>query len=329
MKKIVLHIRKGTREVVRSSGRGDRDMRSIAALEPAGPFAEPLTDLSWGLIVVMGIVVAIVIAVTAVAVFARGALKRSLGKPWLVIAGGLVFPVIVLSGLLAWSVGVTDVVVARAAPGDLRIRVTGEMWWWRVHYLDGDRVLFETANEIHVPVGRTVAFELASNDVIHAFWVPELGGKMDMVPGRTNVLRLQADRAGVFRGQCTEYCGGAHALMALEVVAQPKEDYDAWAARQAMPAAASGAGWETFAASGCGACHTVRGSSANGQIGPDLTHLAARKTNAAGILLNDPQTLRRFIAHAGELKPGLRMPDYRRLSAEEVDAVASWLETLQ
>lgn len=305
-------------------------MQSIAALDPVGPFAQPLSDLSWLLIATMFAVLAIVIVVTVLAIFARGALKRLVSRPWVVIAGGLVFPAIVLSGLLAWSIGVTNKVASRAEPTDLLVRVTGEMWWWRVHYLEGDRVLFETANEIHIPVGRTVAFELKSNDVIHAFWVPQLGGKLDMVPGRTNTLRLQADQPGVYRGQCTEYCGAAHALMAMEVVASPQEQFDAWSAVQAQPAAQpSGAGLEAFASSGCGACHSVRGTSANGLVGPDLTHLSSRQTIAAGILKNDPATLRNFIRHAGQMKPGLRMPDYHRLPPESVDAIASWLESLR
>lgn len=304
-------------------------MQSIAALDPAGPFAQPLSDLSWLLIVAMSAVLVVVIALTFMAIFAHGTVKRLVGKPWIVIVGGLAFPVVVLSGLLAWSLGVTDRVAARAEPTDLRIRVTGEMWWWRVHYLEGERVLFETANEIHIPVGQAVAFELASNDVIHAFWVPQLGGKMDMIPGRVNLLRLQADKAGVYRGQCTEYCGAAHALMAMEVVAQPQADYNAWATLQAAPAPApSGPGWDAFAASGCGACHQVRGTPANGLIGPDLTHLGGRRTLAAGILRNDDETRRNFIAHAGAMKPGLRMPDYDRLSEEEVGAIADWLGSL-
>ncbi len=301
-------------------------MQSIAALDPAGPFAQPLSDLSWLLIVAMFAVLAVVIAVTLAAIFARGALKRLVGQPAVIVMGGLAFPVVVLSALLIWSLGITAKVTARPDPTDLRIRVTGEMWWWRVHYLEGDKVLFETANEITIPVGRTVAFELASNDVIHAFWIPQLGGKMDMVPGRTNMLRLQADRAGVFRGQCAEYCGAAHALMALEVIAVPQTQYASWAARQTEAAKATGAGWDLFAASGCGACHNVSGTSANGQLGPDLTHLSERRMIGAGILPNDPQTLRRFIRHAGDLKPSLRMPNYDRLSESEIDAIAAWLE---
>jgi cytochrome c oxidase subunit II len=301
-----------------------------AALDPAGPFAAPLSDLSWVLFVAMFAVLGLVIVATAIAMFGRGWLKRTLGARWMVVAGGLAFPVVVLTGLLFYSLTVTAKVSAAPSPDDLRIRVSGEMWWWRVHYLEGDTVLFETANEIHVPVGRAVTFELSSGDVIHSFWIPQLGGKMDMIPGRTNVLRLQADKPGAYRGQCSEYCGGAHALMALYVVADPPADYEAWAAKQAQGSAAPAhPGWTLFANSGCGACHTVRGTAANGRIGPDLTHLASRRTIAAAILPNDATTLRRFIAHAGALKPGLRMPDYDRLSSADVDAIASWLETLQ
>lgn len=300
------------------------------ALDPAGPFAASLTSLSWVLIAVMSGVLGIVILATAFAVLGRGNLKQALGRRWMVLAGGLAFPIAVLSMLLAWSLSVTASVAAAPASTDLRIRVTGEMWWWRVHYLEGDRVLFETANEIHIPTGRTVAFELNSNDVIHAFWIPQLGGKMDMIPGRTNVLRLQADEAGVYRGQCSEYCGGAHALMAVEVVAQPQAEYDAWTIRQAQSVTTpSHPGWTAFANSGCGACHTVRGTDANGLIGPDLTHLASRRTLAAAIQSNTSETLRRFIRHAGVLKPSIRMPDYDRLSEADVAAIADWLGTLQ
>jgi cytochrome c oxidase subunit 2 len=298
------------------------------ALDSVGPFAQPLTDLSWLLIAAMTGVLVLVLAATLVAASGRGRLRRFVGQPWFVVAAGLALPALVLSVLLAWSLNVTATIASRPEAGDLRIRVIGEMWWWRVHYFDGDRFMFETANEIHIPVGRPVAFELQSNDVIHAFWVPQLGGKMDMIPGRTNVIRLQADSAGAYRGQCAEYCGAAHALMALQVVAAEPAEYEAWTARQSQTAAsAQGPGWERFSASGCGACHTVRGTSANGQIGPDLSGLGARRMIAAGILPNDPATLRRFIRHAGDMKPGVRMPDYDRLSDADVDLIASWLES--
>jgi cytochrome c oxidase subunit 2 len=296
------------------------------ALDPKGPFAQPLSDLSWMLFWVVGGVLAIVVIATAAALVSRGRFKSTLGHRWTVVAGGFAFPVVVLTLLLGYGLAVTAKVSAAPAASDLRIRVIGEMWWWRIQYLDGDRVLFETANEIHIPVGRDVTFELRSNDVIHAFWVPQLGAKRDMIPGRINLLRLAASESGVYRGQCSEYCGGAHALMAMEVVAEPAAEFEAWAAAQAMPAAAPMP--DLFASSGCGACHTVRGTNANGRIGPDLTHIAGRRMIAAGILRNDAETLRRFIRHSGNLKPGLRMPDYDRLTEAEVDVVASWLESL-
>jgi cytochrome c oxidase subunit 2 len=298
----------------------------VAALDPAGPQAAALADLSWILIVMFFAVTGVVLLATVISALPGGRAKALIGKRWIVVWGGLAFPAVVVTGLLIYSLAVTEKVTAGPASGVVRIRVAGEMWWWRVQYLDEQGVAFETANQIHIPVGRPVSFELVSTDVIHSFWVPQLGGKMDMIPGRTNTLRLQADEQGVFRGQCTEYCGGAHALMALEVVAQPQAEFDAWAAAQAQPAAATDhPGWALFADSGCGACHTVRGTDANGRIGPDLTHLVSRRTLAAAVQPNTPEALRRFIRHAGDMKPGLRMPDYERLSEADVAAIADWL----
>jgi cytochrome c oxidase subunit II len=302
---------------------------AIAALDPAGPQAAALTQLSWLLISVAGVVTVMVVIATLVAVFGKGSLRKLMAGRGMLVAGGFIAPVIVLTILLIYSLGVTAKVTAEPAAGDLRIRLSGEMWWWRAHYLDGETVKFETANEIRIPVGRAVTFDLTSNDVIHSFWVPQLGGKMDMIPGRTNRLRLQADEPGVYRGQCTEYCGGAHALMAFEVVAQPQAEFDAWAAGQAQPVSAPlHPGWTVFANSGCGACHTVRGTDANGRVGPDLTHLASRRMIAAGIQPNNEASLRKFIARASHIKPGLRMPDYQRLEQPDLDALVSWLGTL-
>ena len=240
-------------------------MPPIAALDPAGPFAQPLSDLSWLLIVAVGLVLAVVVAATLVAIFARGLFRRLVAAPAIVVIGGLVFPVVVLSSLLAWSLNVTERVTEGRQPGDLMIRVTGEMWWWRVHYMDGDRVLFETANQIHIPVGRPVALELTSNDVIHAFWIPSLGGKMDMIPGRRTRLVLHPTRTGTFRGQCAEYCGASHALMAFPVVVMEAEDFARWLDAQREPAADSAEplaveGRESFFANGCSACHAIRGT---------------------------------------------------------------------
>lgn len=299
-------------------------------LDPAGPFATPLATLSWALFGMGGAVLLLVLAALAVALFGGGAARRWIADRRTIIAGGLVFPVIVLSATLAYGLLITSRLSAPPAPDEMRIRVIGEMWWWRVVYLSGERPLFETANEIRIPAGEAVTFELESADVIHSFWVPRLGAKLDMIPGRRNILRLQADEAGVFRGQCTEFCGAAHALMAFEVVAMSPPDFEAWSAQQTEQAEADASrGWKVFSESGCGACHVVRGTAANGLMGPDLTHFADRRTLAAGILPNDPATLRRWIADADGLKPGVRMPAYERLSEEDVDAVARYLESLE
>jgi cytochrome c oxidase subunit 2 len=214
------------------------------------------------------------------------------------------------------------------------------MWWWRVAYLDGQgREIVQDANEVHIPAGQPVVFELESADVIHSFWVPRLGGKTDMIPGRRNFMRLQADAPGTYGGQCAEYCGGPHALMGLVVVAHTPDDYAAWLARQSRPAAvvpsAQGPlalidqGRNVFAASGCAACHTIRGTEANGLAGPDLTHVGSRQTLGAGILPNNQGTMAGWISDSQSLKPGNRMPSYAVLSGQDVRAVAAYLESLK
>ena len=207
------------------------------------------------------------------------------------------------------------------------------MWWWRVAYLDSEgREAFQDANEIHIPVGRPVVFELDSADVIHSFWVPRLGGKKDMIPGRRNYLRLQADAPGSYGGQCAEYCGGPHALMGLVVVAHEPAAFEAWRARQAAPAANAAMvtrGSEVFRASGCGACHTVNGTGFNGLAGPDLSHVGSRRTLGAGILPNNQGTLGGWISDSQAIKPGNRMPAYPVLSGEDLRAVSAWLDSLE
>jgi cytochrome c oxidase subunit 2 len=184
-----------------------------------------------------------------------------------------------------------------APPADdtLRVTVTGHQWWWRVVYESPDGTRFESANEVRIPTGRGTAIDLVGADVIHSFWVPNLAGKVDMIPGRTNTLTLQADRAGISRGQCAEYCGGAHALMAFNVVAMEPDDFETWLAAEAAPARTPETpgeeeGLALFLSHGCGACHAIRGTEADGTIGPDLTHVGSRTSLAAGILRNDVES---------------------------------------
>jgi cytochrome c oxidase subunit 2 len=216
---------------------------------------------------------------------------------------------------------------------EVTLQVTAAQWWWNVDYRDATPSrTFRVANEIHIPVGRPVRIELASEDVIHSFWIPQLGGKMDVIPGQTNVTWLEADRAGVYRGQCGEFCGAQHAHMAMEVVADTPEAYRAWVEHQ-LQAAVSPAdeperhGQAAFLAN-CAACHAVRGSGAGGIVGPDLTHLMSRRMIAAGTLENTPGNLAAWIADAQSIKPGSRMPTLA-LPGPELSAIVTYLQTLR
>jgi cytochrome c oxidase subunit 2 len=301
-------------------------------LDPAGPYAGSVAALSWALIILVVGILFVVLAALWVALFARERMRRRLGGERVIWIGGVVFPVVVLTGLLVWGLSLTRHLSETAAGPELRMRVSGEMWWWRVAYLDADgRAYLQDANELHIPVGRTIAIELVSPDVVHSFWVPQLSGKLDMVPGRANLIRIQADRPGVYAGQCAEYCGGPHALMGFLVIAHSPEDYARWLARRRSPAAAglppqAQRGAQLFLDAGCGACHRIAGTPANGLAGPDLTHVGARRTLGAGILPNHRGTMMGWIADSQAIKPGNRMPPYRVLSSEELEALAIYLE---
>ena len=300
-------------------------------LDPAGPFAGPVATVAWVLFVMGAVVLTLVLIALGVALFGPPRWKRRVAGEKLVWIGGLAFPVVVLTGLLIYGLSVTARVADAPRPGEMRVRVTGEMWWWRVAYLDDQgREIVQDANEVHIPAGRPVVLELESADVIHSVWIPRLGGKTDMIPGRRNCMRLQADAPGVYAGQCADYCGGPHALMGLVVVAHAPADFAAWRLRQAAPAAASTLpGAAVFTASACGACHTIRGTEANGLAGPDLTHVGSRQTLGAGILPNNQGTMAGWIADSQGIKPGNRMPSYSVLSGQELRDVAAYLESLK
>jgi cytochrome c oxidase subunit 2 len=300
-------------------------------LDPAGPYADKVTVLAWVLLALGVIVTAIVCAALWVAIKGPARWKQRLGGESAVWIGGIAFPGVVLTALLFWGLTLTANLTDDITGNEPRIRVTGEMWWFRVQYLDpAGRVVMEDANEIHLPVGQPVVLELRSADVIHNFWVPHLSGKKDMLPGRTNLLRIQADEAGQFGGVCAEYCGGPHALMGFVAIAHQPADYASWQqgrmARLAQVNATGGAGRQLFIESGCGACHRVAGTEANGLAGPDLTHVGSRATLGAGILPNHRGTLIGWIGDSQGIKPGNRMPSYDTLSAAELTAIAGWLE---
>lgn len=310
-------------------------MSAQSVLSPMGPDAARIADLATILFVGAAVVFTIVAASLWLAIRGPSSIRRALAENRFVAAAGIGFPVVTLSLLLAYGLWVMRSANGPAdASNAVRIGIVGEQWWWRVSYRGAEGQRIESANEIRIPVGREVVFILTSTDVIHSFWVPNLGGKVDMIPGRTNTLRLRADRAGVYRGQCAEYCGGAHALMALEVVALPEAEFEAWLLAEAdeAKAPADDAAWHgqrLFLAGGCGSCHAVRGTTAVGMVGPDLTHVGSRRSIAAATLPTSRQNIARFIVDGQHLKPGNGMPPFRIFAPAEVDALAAYLAGLE
>jgi cytochrome c oxidase subunit 2 len=221
----------------------------------------------------------------------------------------------------------------READGGLRIDVSGEQWWWRVTYRPVGGEPVESANEIRLPRGERIEFVLSSPDVIHSFWMPSIGGKMDMIPGRINHLVLEPTQTGRYRGVCAEFCGTSHALMAFSVVVMEPDAFDAWLAAEAGPAAATrpeaAAGAALFRSYGCGGCHAIRGTEARGVIGPDLTHVGGRETIGAGILPNTPEAVARWIADPREIKPGAHMPGFGMAPERDIQAIAAYLGGLE
>lgn len=221
-----------------------------------------------------------------------------------------------------------------AGNDDLLIRVRGVQWWWEVKYLNpAEGGPFVTANEIHIPVGRNVRVQLEGADVIHSFWVPSLAGKQDMIPGRLNDVMLHAQRPGIYRGQCAEFCGLQHARMAFVVIAQPPDLFAKWIEAQQRDAAPTDdaeakTGKAVFEAKACAACHTVRGTLAGGTNGPDLTHVGTRKTIAAGVLETTRGSLAAWIADPQTIKPGNNMPMVP-LQPDELRAVSAYMMSLR
>lgn len=316
----------------------------LAYFHTAGPAADPVTRLGWGLAAVSIAVVIIIAVLLLLAIFRRrdrtdakegrlGArlmpLREKAGLMWIYVGTGI--SAVVLFASAVWTLSTLSAVATPAGTPRVTVEVQAFQFWWRVRYLDAKgAVMLTTANEIHIPVGEPVRFRLSSGDVIHSFWVPSLGGKMDVLPGQTNVTWLQGDKVDRYRGQCAEYCGAQHAHMALFVDVETPSAFARWVEHQreaapAPPPQPAGAG--TFADK-CGGCHMVRGTDAKGAIGPDLTHLMTRETIAAGTLPNQPSDLRRWITDTQTIKPGSEMPVVP-LDAAELDAVVAYLATLK
>ena len=303
-----------------------------SALAPAGRGAEQLAELFWVMAAGAVVVWLIVVGLGVYCLLRPESGSRRKAAIY-IIGGGVLFPTVVLAVLLVFGLSMLPAQVAPAPDGSLQITVTGYQWWWRVQYSSGGEVI-ELANEIHLPVGEPVEFHLLSADVIHSFWIPSLGGKVDMIPGRRTRLTLHPTRAGVFRGTCAEYCGTSHALMSFYVVVEEKQDFRRWLDQQSQsaqtPASPLGLrGQKLFVTHGCGACHMVRGTAAGGKVGPDLTHVGSRLSIGAGILPNEPGSLSDWIERPDAVKPEAHMPHFAMLPPEDLRALAAYLDSLK
>jgi cytochrome c oxidase subunit II len=250
------------------------------------------------------------------------------GEPFIVVAGVIV-PALVLAGVYLVSLKEMNALSSYGENARLTIEVVGHDWWWEARYPNGA----VTANEIHIPTAEPVRLELTTDDVLHSFWVPELQAKTDMINGRVNRMWMEADKPGRYRGQCAEFCGLQHAKMAFYVVAQERAEFDAWLENESASAIAiadSGAqrGETVFMTSTCVGCHAIRGTSADSQVGPDLTHLAGRETLAAGTITNTRANLTQWILDPQAIKPGAPMPP-TDLTSEEIEALLDYLESLE
>lgn len=305
-----------------------------SALQPAGRDAERIAVLFWWM---AGGAVVIWVAVLGIAVYAVVLKQRAHSDRTarlLIVGGGVAFPSVVLFVLLVYGLSMMPALLDLGPPGGVRVAVSGEQWWWRVRYTTEDGRTVELANEIALPIGERTAFALSSPDVIHSFWVPSLGGKMDMVPGRINHIALEPTRIGIYRGACAEYCGSSHALMNFYARVLEPAAFDAWLAHQLEPAGPPEGPLEErgavlFLANGCGSCHTVRGTEADGVVGPDLTHVGSRYSLGAGILENDVESFARWLEHTERIKPDVNMPSFHMLDDEALVAIATYLDGLE
>lgn len=314
---------------------------SQGGLDPRGSEAGRIAEVFWALVVAGGLVSLVVVGLWAI-----GSRRPATDEPQdprpehvpdsalqrrFVVGGGIVMPAVVLAVFFGVQIASTT---AQPQDGQLTIEVTGHQYWWEVTYPDVDGLEpFETANELHVPTGTRVQVRMRSDDVIHSFWVPQLAGKLDLVPGRETRFVMDADEPGTYPGYCAEYCGLQHTWMKFSVVAMEPDAFRAWAERQAAPAPDADSeltarGREVFEGQSCVGCHTIRGVADDGEVGPDLTHLASRERIGAGVVALDEENLRAWTVNAQTLKPGVQMPP-QELTREELDALVAYLLSLE
>ena len=303
-----------------------------------GPGAAAILHLAWP---IFGICLAVYVVVMATMFWSIARRRRetdetpeSTRRITRIVAAATAFTVLTIAGFTVASVAAGHGLSSPTGRGAIEVDVIGHQWWWEFQYRGVTPPEWVTSpNELHIPVGARVTLNVSSRDVIHSFWVPNLHGKRDLIPGMTTTTWIQADTPGIYRGQCAEFCGYQHAHMALVVVAEPVSDFMAWIRQQRNPAPeppTSDAlrGRELFMQSSCVLCHTIRGTDAGSRVGPELTHVASRTMIAAGALPNTREDLRSWIADPQSVKPGVRMPG-SLLRGADLDAVVSYLRSLR
>lgn len=310
------------------------------SLDPKGAGAREIAGL-WWLMATLGTIVFLVVIGLLLTAVVRNAhrnrdetipqLLRDIpeGRPWIWF-GGILVPAVIIASVYFFDLRTHSALASASSDNTTVIEVIGHQWWWEVRYPDQE---ITTANEIHIPVGEPVVIRLRTADVIHSFWVPELHGKMDLVPGQDNQIILQADTAGIYRGICAEFCGRQHAKMQFLVIAEDRGEFAAWAERERQPSFQPDderlrSGQQVFLGSSCVYCHTVRGTNATANIGPDLTHIASRMTIAAGTLKNNPGNMAAWIVDPQHIKPGNLMPP-SSMSGEELQLMLDYIMSLE
>ncbi|MFT3916433.1 MAG: cytochrome c oxidase subunit II [Anaeromyxobacteraceae bacterium] len=315
-----------------------------STLAPAGPQAQQIADLGWTFFAVCAVVWVAVLATLAWGIFRRRAGAdpgpvvdpgpRAEARTTRVVAGLVGATAVTLIVLVGLSTRTGNALAGLGLAAPLTVEVTGHQWWWELRYVAPvPSQTFTTANELHLPAGIPVRLVLRSRDVIHSLWIPALHGKKDLVPGRDGELTLVAAQPGIYRGQCAEFCGVAHAEMAIRVVVEPREDFDRWRAAQRLPAlepatAEAHRGKDVFLRGACATCHRIAGTPAGATLGPDLTHLAGRRSLGAGTLPNTRGHLAGWIANAQAVKPGNHMPP-QPLEPADLQALLAFLEGLK
>ena len=317
-----------------------------------GPAAHRIASLS-GFMTILFLVISLIMwIVIAVAFFRRRGtlaehepIQAGGGEMWIAI-GGIAIPLLILTLLFVLGLqllrdfpihGMHGAAMHAEMQKSMKpeIQIIGHQWWWEIHYLNDDvSKEVTTANELHLPVGRAVNIEVETHDVMHSFWIPALHGKVDLIPGMKNYIRVEASQPGAYTGQCAEYCGAEHARMLLLAIVQEPDEYEAWLAQQRAPGAEPTtpqaiAGQKEFLAGPCSMCHTVRGTIAGGRVAPDLTHIGSRKMIAANSYQNNNAYLEAWVTHAQSLKPESAMPNLTQFSGEQLQDLVAYLRQLQ